>query len=139
MIGRPWYVPWLWIGPALALLAVYLVWPVIDTVRRSFYDNRSEEWVGFDNYQFIIDNPQTLSANTHEALLNNILWLIVFPLITVAIGLLIAVLAGRVRWEPLAKSAIFIPMAGCDTVWGRAHRLAAGSGGPADLVYKRRF
>jgi alpha-glucoside transport system permease protein len=111
MIGRRWWVPWLWMAPALVLLAVFLVWPVIDTIRRSFYDSRSSNWVGLDNYQFIVDNPQTISANTHEALLNNVLWLIVFPLVTVSLGLLIAVLAGRVRYEAVAKSAIFIPMA----------------------------
>ena len=111
MIGRRWWIPWLWMAPALALLAVFLVWPVIDTVRRSFFDGDSSNWVGLDNYQFIVDNPQTISANTHEALLNNVLWLIVFPVVTVSLGLLIAVLAGRVRYEAIAKSAIFIPMA----------------------------
>jgi alpha-glucoside transport system permease protein len=111
MIGRRWWVPWLWMAPALTLLAVFLVWPVIDTIRRSFYDDSSSNWVGLDNYQFIVDNPQAISANTHEALLNNVLWLVVFPLVTVSLGLLIAVLAGRVRYEAIAKSAIFIPMA----------------------------
>ena len=53
MIGRRWFVPWLWLSPALLLVSVFLVWPVIDTVRRSFYDNRSQEFVGLDNYQFI--------------------------------------------------------------------------------------
>jgi alpha-glucoside transport system permease protein len=111
MVGRRWWVPWLWMAPALILLAVFLVWPVIDTVRRSFFDADSSTWVGLDNYQFIADNPQEISANTHQALLNNVLWLVFFPLVTVALGLLIAVLAGRVRYEAIAKSAIFIPMA----------------------------
>lgn len=111
MVGRKWWAPWLWLAPALALLAVYLVYPVIDTVRRSFQDNRSENWVGFDNYRFIIDNPQPFVANTHSALLNNLLWLVLYTGLTVAVGLLIAVLAIRVRYEALAKSAIFIPMA----------------------------
>lgn len=111
MIGRRWYVPWLWLSPALGLLAVFLVWPVIDTIRRSVYDSDSSSYVGLDNYQFIVDNPQAISADTHAALLNNTLWLVVFPLVTVSLGLIIAVLAGRVRWESVAKSAIFIPMA----------------------------
>ncbi|MPZ22073.1 MAG: ABC transporter permease subunit [Dehalococcoidia bacterium] len=101
----------MWMSPALALVAVFLVWPVIDTVRRSFFDGDSSSFVGFENYQFIIDNPQPISADTHTALLNNLLWLVVFPAVTVVIGLLIAVLAGRVRYESVAKSAIFIPMA----------------------------
>jgi alpha-glucoside transport system permease protein len=93
------------------LLAVFLVYPVADTVRRSFLDARSESWVGFDNYQFIIDNPRPLSADTHKALLNNILWLVAFPAFAVTIGLALAVLASRVRYEAAAKAGIFIPMA----------------------------
>ena len=111
MVGRKWWAPWLWLSPTLILLAVYLVYPTIDTVRRSFQDKRSDHWVGLDNYRFIIDNPQPLVADTHSALLNNVMWLVLFPLVTVAIGLLIAVLAIRVRYEAAAKSAIFIPMA----------------------------
>jgi alpha-glucoside transport system permease protein len=111
LVGRKWWAPWLWISPAVVLLAVYLVYPTIDTVLRSFRDRRSDAWVGFDNYQYIIDNPAPLVADTHVALLNNVLWLTVFPLATVAIGLVIAVLTIRVRYEAAAKSAVFIPMA----------------------------
>jgi alpha-glucoside transport system permease protein len=111
MVGRKWWAPWLWLSPALLLLGVYLVYPVVDTVRRSFLDRRSESFVGMDNYRFIIDNPQPLVGDTHSALLNNLLWLIVFTTVTVVLGLIIAVLAGRVRYEAVAKSAIFIPMA----------------------------
>lgn len=111
MIGRRWWIPWLWLSPALALIAVYLVYPTVDTVRRSFMDANSSEWVGFDNYRFILDNPRPLVADTHQALLNNVLWLALFTFATVALGLVMAVLAGRVRYESFAKSAIFIPMA----------------------------
>ncbi len=111
MIGRRWWVPWLWLAPVLALLSLFLVYPVVDTVRRSFLDRKSESFVGLDNYKFIIENPQPLTSDTHVALLNNFLWLTLFTLVTVSIGLFIAVLAGRVRYEALAKATIFIPMA----------------------------
>jgi alpha-glucoside transport system permease protein len=111
MIGRKWWVPWLWLSPALLLAGVFLIYPVLDTIRRSFFDSRSEEWVGLDNYRFIIDNPQPLTTDTHSALLNVLFWLIFFTAITVCLGLIIAVLAARVRYEAVAKSAIFIPMA----------------------------
>jgi len=93
------------------LLGVFLVYPVVDTLRRSFLDERSKSFVGFDNYRFIIENPQPLVSDTHSALLNNIMWLTLFTVITVALGLTLAVLTGRVRYEAVAKSAIFIPMA----------------------------
>jgi alpha-glucoside transport system permease protein len=111
MIGRRWWVPWLWLAPTLLLLGVFLVYPAVDTIRRSFLDNSSDSWVGLDNYQFIVENPQPLVADTHSALMNNVLWMTMFTLFTVAVGLLIAILAGRVRYEAVAKATIFVPMA----------------------------
>jgi alpha-glucoside transport system permease protein len=111
MIGRRWWVPWLWLTPSLLLIGVFLVYPSIDTFRRSLLDSQSQDFVGFDNYRFIIDNPQRLVADTHTALANNLLWLLLFPALTVPAGLGMAVLAGRVPYEAVAKSAVFIPMA----------------------------
>ena len=111
MIGRKWWVPWLWLAPALVLLTIFLVYPSIDTIRRSFFDARSDGFVGFDNYLFIIENPQSFVSDTHSALLNNVLWLFLFTAVTVPLGLILAVLTGRVRYEAVAKAAVFIPMA----------------------------
>jgi alpha-glucoside transport system permease protein len=111
MVGRRWWVPWLWLAPAAILILVFLVYPCVDTIRRSFLDAQSQGWVGLDNYKFIIDNPNPLAANTHSALWNNLLWLVLFTAIAVPLGLVLAVLTGRVRYEPIAQSAIFIPMA----------------------------
>lgn len=111
MIGRRWYTPWLWLSPALLLLAAFLVYPTVDTVRRSLLDERSRAFVGLDNYIYIAQNPQPFVANTHAALANNALWLVTFTGLTVALGLGIAVLAGHVRYEPAAKAALFVPMA----------------------------
>jgi alpha-glucoside transport system permease protein len=111
MIGRRWWTPWLWLAPTLVLLGVFLIYPSIETIRQSFLDERSKEFVGLDNYRFIIENPQPLVGDTHSALLNNLLWLTLFTTVTVGLGLVIAVLAARVRYESAAKSAIFIPMA----------------------------
>jgi alpha-glucoside transport system permease protein len=111
MIGRKWWVPWLWLTPAMALLGVYLVYPVLDTIRRSFLDERSKDWVWFDNYRTIVENPNPLINDTHSALLNNLIWIPVFTGVTVALGFIFALLASRVRYEAIAKSAIFLPMA----------------------------
>jgi alpha-glucoside transport system permease protein len=111
MIGRRWWAPWLWLAPAITLLSVFLIYPVVDTLRRSLLNADSTRFVGFDNYKFIIDNPVPLLSNTHSAILNNVLWLVLFTSFAVGVGLGIAVLASRVRYEAVAKSAIFIPMA----------------------------
>ncbi|MEX0682789.1 MAG: sugar ABC transporter permease [Dehalococcoidia bacterium] len=122
MIGRRWWTPWIWLSPAVVLVSVFLLYPVLNTFVTSFMDADSaggiwdliddpDKFVGLDNYEFIIDNPRPLVSNTHAALYNNAFWLIVFTGLTVPIGLLFAMLAARVRYEAVAKSTIFIPMA----------------------------
>jgi alpha-glucoside transport system permease protein len=111
MIGRRWWAPWLWLSPALFLMAAFLVYPAIDTIRRSFLGPASTHFVGLDNYRYIIQDPAPLLADTHSAIFNNVLWLVLFTGLAVGLGLILAVLTARVRYEAVAKSAIFIPMA----------------------------
>ena len=111
MTRRRRWVPWIWLAPALAILGVFLVYPTLDTIRRSFFDEHSDSFVGFDNFRFIIDNPQSLVADTHSAILTTLLWVVLFTLVTVSLGLVMAVLTGRVRYEAIAKAGVFIPMA----------------------------
>jgi len=98
--------PWLWLLPAFLFIAVFLIYPVIDTLRISFMNDDSSAYVGLENYQYVFTN-----STTQSALLNNVLWLVLFTVLAVGLGLIIAVLTGRVRYESLAKAAIFIPMA----------------------------
>jgi alpha-glucoside transport system permease protein len=98
--------PWLWLAPALLLLAFYLIYPGFNTVRISFMNADSTEYVGLDNYGFAFTNPDMVSAFK-----NNILWLIFFTGGTVILGLVIAVLTDRVRYETVIKGIIFLPMA----------------------------
>src|SRR5262245_39022244 len=111
MTSRKSWTPWLWLSPALLLLGVFLIYPTLDTVRRSFLDARSRNFAGLDNFRFLVDNPAPLVAATHAAVLNNLLWLPVFTGLTVGLGLAIAFLAGRVRYEAVVMSAVFVPMA----------------------------
>jgi len=99
-------IPWLWLLPAFLFIAVFLIYPVIDTVRISFMNDDSSAYVGAENYQFVFTN-----SATQTALLNNVLWLVFFTVLAVGLGLIFAVLTGHVRYEALAKAAIFIPMA----------------------------
>jgi alpha-glucoside transport system permease protein len=98
--------PWLWLLPALVFVSVFLIYPVIATLRLSFMNANSTAYVGFENYKYIFTNPAT-----QDALLNNILWILLFTLLVLGLGLLFAVLSGRVRYEAVAKAVIFIPMA----------------------------
>ncbi|MEE9285476.1 MAG: sugar ABC transporter permease [Dehalococcoidia bacterium] len=106
MIGRRWFSPWLWILPALLFLGVFLVYPVIDTIRVSLTDTSSSAAVSVDNYRDLFTE-----SDFRQTLLNNVLWLVLFTGATVALGLVIAVLTNQVRYEAAAKALIFIPMA----------------------------
>ncbi len=98
--------PWLWLLPTIAFLGIFLVYPVIDTIRVSLLNADSSGFVGAANYGWAFT-----SAIGQGALLNNLLWLVVFTFVCVALGTLFAILFGRVRYEPAAKAAVFVPMA----------------------------
>jgi alpha-glucoside transport system permease protein len=98
--------PWLWVGPALILLTFYLVYPTINTIYLSFLNANSTESVGAANYVYVFSSESTLSS-----LRNNVYWLVFLTGFTVGLGLLFAVILDRVRYESIAKSIVFIPMA----------------------------
>ena len=98
--------PWMWIFPALFLLIFYLIYPSVNTIILSFKNGNGSAFVGLQNYVYTFTNPAMLSAFR-----NNLIWLFLYTGITLVIALLIAVLADRVRYEPLVKAVVFIPMA----------------------------
>jgi alpha-glucoside transport system permease protein len=115
--------PWLFVAPALIVLAIYLLYPALDTIRLSFFDRRTVDFVGLDNYAWLFTDDSVLIAFR-----NNLLWLLVVPFFSVVLGLLVAVLSDRVRWESVAKSLIFMPMAisfvGASVVWRFVYHFA---------------
>jgi alpha-glucoside transport system permease protein len=108
--------PWLFLLPALLFLAIYLVYPVIETFRLSFFDKNGENFIGFTNYLWLFGN-----GDFQQSIFNNILWLIIVPSLATAFGLVIAVLADRLWWGNIAKSLVFMPMAisfvGASVIW----------------------
>lgn len=103
---RPTLRPWLWLAPALAFLAVFLVYPTIGTVVRSLQNKAGTAFIGLDNYTWFFTSGDSLIA-----LRNSLIWLVVLTAITVGLGLLIALFVDRVRYETVAKSVIFVPLA----------------------------
>lgn len=98
--------PWLWLAPGLAILFVFLLYPVLNTLVLSFLNDDSTQFIGLQNYLRIFSDRDMLIV-----LRNNAMWLIFFTLVTVTVGLLIAVLTDRVKYEQVAKALIFLPMA----------------------------
>ena len=111
--------PWIFVGPALSVLALFLVWPTIRTLWLSFRDDDGEAFVGLDNYVYAFTNDVMLTAFR-----NNIIWLVVGTVGTVGLGLAVAALVDKLqrRSESVAKSIIFVPMAisfvGASIIWG---------------------
>lgn len=104
------------LGPALLLIAFGLVYPAINTVLSSFKSPNLQEWVGADNYVEVFTNP-----SMRRVLLNTLLWVMLVPTVSTAIGLIYAVLVDRTRFEKLAKTLVFLPMAismvGASIIW----------------------
>lgn len=97
--------PWLWVLPAFLFLTIFLIYPTIRTFINSFF-NRAGEFTGLQNYTDLFASP-----GFWQVLLNNALWLVLFTGVVLVVGLIIAVLTDRVRYETFAKAVIFIPMA----------------------------
>jgi alpha-glucoside transport system permease protein len=130
-------VPWLYILPALVVILVFVVYPTLNTTYLSFRDRTGENpanvnciagepcWGVFENYRYAITHPDMI-----QALRNNALWLLLMVPATVGAGLLIAVLADRVRYESLVKSIIFMPMAisfiGAGVIWRFMYYIETG-------------
>src|SRR5438094_2251177 len=103
--------------PAAILLIVFLLYPSLYTVLLSFNRGRNgafEQWVGFDNYVRLFGDPDFINLSTFPpsgALWNNVLWIVFYTSIVIFLGLIIAVVAARVRYESVIKAIVFIPMA----------------------------
>ncbi len=108
--------PFMFVGPAVAILGWYLFIPTIRSLVLSFYDRSSQNFVGFDNYAYLFSD-----ASMQTAFVNNIIWLVVGTAGSVVLGLIIALLADRSRFEKVAKAIIFAPMAisfvGAGVIW----------------------
>jgi alpha-glucoside transport system permease protein len=133
------FVPWFYVLPALLVIILFIIYPMVTTVVLSFKDQSGTGpavnecvqgqpcWGTFENYRYALTNPDMTTA-----LRNNALWLLVMVPVTVAIGLLIAVLADRVRYESLVKSLIFMPMAisfiGAGVIWRFMYAIQTGAG-----------
>lgn len=108
--------PWLFLGPALISLTIYLVYPLFSSIAYSFMDRGGENFVGLANYRWMFND-----AEFRQSIYNNVLWLIVVPAGSTLFGLIIAALTDRIWWGNIAKSLIFMPMAisfvGASVIW----------------------
>jgi alpha-glucoside transport system permease protein len=131
--------PWLYLLAALVIMLLFIVYPTIRTVTLSLRDKTGAQsatvdcvpgepcWGVLENYRYALTNSEML-----QALRNNALWILLMVPGTVGAGLMFAVLTDRVRYERLAKTVIFLPMAisfvGAGVIWKFVYYLETGEG-----------
>ena len=101
------------LAPALILLFVWIVYPTIYTIIRSFSGKQAHEgflpygdYVGFANYKALFTTDILVTA-----IKNSAIWILIAPAAVTAIGLVFAVLTERIRWAVAFKTIVFMPMA----------------------------
>lgn len=113
--------PWVFIGPVVLLISLFLIYPTIQSIRLSFMEEAidgSTKWIGLENFRTIFGDPEFINM-----LMNNLLWVAIVPIVVVAVGLAIAQFANNVgsKSERIFKSLIFMPMAisfvSAATIW----------------------
>ena len=106
----------IFIAPAFLVLFTFILFPVFETIRLSFYDKFGREFIGLDNYLWAIKDNEF-----RRSILNNLGWLLIVPTLSTFFGLVIANLTDRIWWGTIAKSIIFMPMAisfvGAGVIW----------------------
>jgi alpha-glucoside transport system permease protein len=133
-------VPWLYLLPALIIMSIFILYPMINTFGLSFQNADSTAsaattcregqpcWGVFENYRYALTNELNMETpqTTWESFWissygNTIKWLLVMVTGTVGLGLVFAVLVDRIKMESIAKSIIFMPMAisfvGAGVIW----------------------
>jgi alpha-glucoside transport system permease protein len=119
--------PWIFVGPTLVLLLLFLLVPALSTLRLSFqeYDGA----ISIRNYAFLWDPDSLGYLQFRLAMRNSLMWLILVPSTCIILGLLIAVLADSVKWGVVAKTFVFVPLAisfvGAAVIW---RNIFAGGG-----------
>ncbi len=114
-------------GPTVVFIALALIYPMILTIRRAFYDGKffdlnfgtvrsRGKFVAFDNFERLWTTP-----GLKQVFVNTALWVVLVPLFATGMGLLYALLIDRARGEAFAKALIFLPMAismvGATLIW----------------------
>lgn len=106
----------LFMAPAAIFLAVGLVYPAISTIIKSFYNKAGDEFIGLDNYHWVLTNPEGTWS-----IINTLIWALIAPAVSTIIGLAYAVFIDRARGEKILKVLVFMPVAisfvGAGIIW----------------------
>ncbi|MDR1852130.1 MAG: sugar ABC transporter permease [Propionibacteriaceae bacterium] len=111
-----WLAPVCFLGPTLIAVSFGLIYPAIVTVSNSVHDKTGDAFVGLANYVTAFTQPEFLIV-----LRNTVFWVVLVPTLSTALGLVYSALVDRTRFEKLAKTLVFMPMAismvGASIIW----------------------
>ena len=99
------------LAPAAILLVVWIVYPSVYTIYRSFFGRDGSNFVGIDNYKQIFSPLSTSGNPLFKSIVNSFIWILIAPAVVTALGLIFAVLTERIRWAVAFKTVVFMPMA----------------------------
>ncbi|MCB8875334.1 carbohydrate ABC transporter permease [Acidisoma silvae] len=110
------FAPLLWVGPAMALIALVVLWPVVIMIRTAFQhispDGFILGWAGWRNFRYLFEEP-----DLYGILIRTVIWVIVVVAATMLISLAMAQLfnqnfPGRrvARWALIAPWAASVMM-----------------------------
>lgn len=106
----------LFMAPAAVMLLLGLIYPAVATFFKSFFDKTGTDFVGLENYIWVFTNPVGTSS-----VINTLIWALLAPTISVAVGLAYAVFIDRARGEKVLKVLVFMPVAisfvGAGIIW----------------------
>ena len=131
-------IPWFYLAPAVIVMLIFIIYPTVNTLFLSFRNMDGTQWATqscvdgqpcwglFENYRYSLTSEIMITS-----FLNNLKWIAIMVPGTVMGGLLIATLANQVRYESLAKSIIFLPMAisfvGAGVIWKFVYDYGTGN------------
>lgn len=114
--------PWFWFLIPLALMTTILIYPMAETIVAAFQDAQGNSWVGSSNFAW------AFSGGMRDVLGNNLIWLIVFPVGTVVLALIVAVVFDKVRYERFAMTLVVLPtaisFAAASIIWRQIYEYA---------------
>ena len=115
---------WLFVAPALAMYAVFVLQPLALTAQYSLFEWDGvgpSKWVGLSNYRRVLADP-----DLRGSIVNSLKLLVFFSVIPVSLGVVVASVINRLavgRFGGAARAVIFlpqiIPLVAAGIIWGR--------------------
>ena len=96
--------------PAFVIYTLFMIIPLIDSLRLSFMSNETEQFIGLANYRTLLTD-ELWSAQFWGALRNNLQFFIIHMLVQNPIGLILAALLSQrgLRFANTYRTLLFMP------------------------------